>query len=138
MELGYLKILFTLSLAMLGWFVTHKLNSERDFNNKKREQIISYLIDAYLDLEDVCHRHDSDLIERFTKLESALAKIQLFGTEEQINMAHQIVDSIAKEPTNTDPLLRNLRSGLRKELKLPDTETDIAFCRWGKLPPKKS
>lgn len=133
-KIEYLKIIATIIIALFGWWITHRLNTERDFKNKKKEMKISYLIEAYMELEDVCHRYEDDIIERFPKLEAALAKIQLFGTESQISLSHEIIDSVQGGIADTDTLLKDLRKELRDELKLEQTQTDIHFFRWGMKP----
>jgi hypothetical protein len=57
------------------------------------------------------------LYEVGTELELAIADVQLLGSEEQIKMAHKIVDVLKDGGTaDLDPLLASLRDSLRVEL----------------------
>ena len=137
MDITYFKIFFAVAASMVGWIVTHHFNAYRDHQNKKREMQLSYLIEAYMSIEDVCNRHGPDLTTRFKKLESSLSSVQLFGTESQIKMASSIALKIAKmENTEITPLLKDLRKELRKELKLQETNLNIVHFRYGHLPPE--
>lgn len=100
MEITYLKIIFTVLVTMIGWYFTHYFNSKRDHKNKIRETKMTYWIEAYLALENVCNRHEEDLISRFTKLEDALAKIQLLGSDEEILMAKKVIVDIVENKKN--------------------------------------
>jgi hypothetical protein len=62
-------------------------------------------------------------------LESALADIQLLGSRDQVQLAHEFAVSMAKDQTaSLDPLIANIRSELRHELGLdPLTNTIVVF-----------
>jgi len=135
MEITYLKIIFTVLVTMIGWYITHYFNSKRDHKNKIRETKMTYLIEAYLALENVCNRYEEDLIKRFPKLEDALAKIQLFGSDEQILMAKKVIIAIGEnKKTDVEELLQDIREKLRKEIGLSKTTEEIRYLRYGKLP----
>lgn len=135
MEFTYLKIIFTVMITMIGWYITHWFNSKRDHKNKIRETKMTYWIEAYLALENVCSRYEEDLISRFTKLEDALAKIQLLGSDEQILMAKKVIDAMDKDKkADVEELLQDIRAKLRKEIGLSKTTEQIAYLRFGKLP----
>ena len=137
MDISYFKILFTVCITMLGWVVTHRFNSNRDHENRKREVRINYLTEAYFLLEDICGRHGKDFIERLPKLEKAVAKIQLFGTYKQRTMAEKLAFSVADmKNTSIDPLIQNLRKMLRDELDLPDANEILTHLRYGEMPTK--
>ncbi|HKP04352.1 MAG TPA: hypothetical protein VJU77_13450 [Chthoniobacterales bacterium] len=63
-------LLITTALAVGGWIVGHVLAARRDRANKRREQLIGYLIEAYRRLESSAHRRDQLDASKF---ESAVA-----------------------------------------------------------------
>ena len=135
MDISYFKIIFTVLITMFGWFVTHRFNSDRDHDNKKREVRINYLTEAYFLLEDVFCRHGKDIIDRLPKLEKAIATIQLLGTDKQRNMAKKLAFSVAnKQDADIEPLIQNLRKMLRDELDLPDANETVTYLRYGESP----
>ena len=94
MELGYLKILVTIFLAVVGWYIGHYFTTKRDVKNKQRELVTEHLIHAYrIITTEVSHRKESE--ERNIKLENLLSDIQLFGSDEQIALANKLADDVA-------------------------------------------
>jgi len=110
-------LLVTTLVAIVGWFVAHRLAAGRDRANKRRELRVSFLIDAYRRLEFASHREpDSETVKA---LESALADIQLMGSPDQVAMISDYLNALNSNPTtDPGPLLESLRKDLRKELKL--------------------
>ncbi|SRR5258706_1744801 len=109
-------LLITTAVAIGGWFIGHVLATRRDRTNKKREQRIGYLIEAYRRLESCAHRRNQlDIV----KLESAVADIQLFGTARQVELVQAFASEIAKGgDAFMDEMLQDLRRDLRAELNL--------------------
>lgn len=122
------------SLAILGTlfslYKTHTLNRERDYENKKKEIRIMYLIDAYRKIEDASNRENGSL--RILNLESAIADIQLFGDIKHIALSRQVAKEIEEEGhCNNLALLEQLRDDLREELGLqPLPPNDWHFLRF--------
>jgi len=115
-----IPLLITTCVAVLGWLVGHALNAKRDLQNKRREIRVQYLIEAYRRLEAAGSRgpiHETKFGEGF---ESAIADIQLFGTEDQAQMAKEMVLAITSHRTDASSghLLMSLRDSLRHELNL--------------------
>src|SRR5579872_6080783 len=109
-------MLVTILVAIGGWIAGHTLSARRDRLNKRREQRIGYLIEAYRRLESCARRGDK---LDFSKLESAIADIQLFGTAKQVELVQSFaIEFAAKGETTMDELLQDLRRDLRDELKL--------------------
>lgn len=123
-----LPLLITTFVAILGWYIAHRLNVFRDRANKKRDLQIQYLIGAYRHLENSSNRpknYDNNAV-----LESAIADIQLFGTAEQVKLAEKFAFDIAQNShASTDELLINLRAELRKELGLEEVKPQIVYLR---------
>ena len=115
-----IPLLITTGVAVLGWLVGHALNAKRDIKNKRREIQVQYLVEAYRRLEAGTCRgpiHETEFGKGF---ESAIADIQLLGTEDQAQMAKELAVAIAsrREDTSAGPLLMSLRNSLRHELNL--------------------
>jgi hypothetical protein len=126
-------LLVTATVAVGGWFIGHALSARRDKNNKKREQRIVYLIEAYRRLATCAHRGNSLDV---ATLETAVTDIQLFGSKRQVALVQSFVSSFAKSGgASMDELLEDLRSDLRAELKLEKVPNGTMHVRF--VPDKK-
>lgn len=123
-------------IVFIGWLVVHELSAKRDKSNKKREIRINYIISAYRSLADCSKRKPSS--EYFRKMESAMADIQLFGDEQQIEMAKKFMNEYEENSKKTDkeffeipldPLLNDLRNNLRREMDLSDAKGNVQWFR---------
>lgn len=123
-----LPLLVTVLVALIGWLVVHWLNTCRDQANKRRELRVQHLLASYLDLLDAAWHQKLRKQEETVKLiADACARIQLFGNETQITMAAQCIKDYADGTAPVLPLLNNLRSDLRRELKLPQTNQELQW-----------
>jgi hypothetical protein len=114
-------------IAILSWFVAHRLTASRDRENKRREQRIGYLIEAYRRLELCAHRGNH---LEFSKIESAVADIQLFGTTQQVKLVQTLTSEFASGGSaSMDALLQDLRRDLRAELMLEVVPDKILHIR---------
>ena len=140
---GYLKdpkqfipLGLTAIIAIAGWFIVHDLSVQRDINNKLRDLRIEYLINAYSRLANASMRMPEPGSQYFRDMESAMADIQLFGTQSQIEQAKHFMDEFQKTgKASMDTLLNNLRNDLRKEMKLSDIKTNVKWFRPEGSPP---
>lgn len=115
-------------VAVVSWFVGHRLSVRKDLATKRRELRVQYLIEAYRRLEGAAHRSDA---ERLKDFESAVADIQLFGSGRQVQLVHKLVADIAKDGFATfNPLLELLRTELRHELGMRPESTDVKILRF--------
>jgi len=115
-------------VAILGWYVAHRLSTERDVANDRRKLRVQYLIEAYRRLEFVSNRPVTP--ELAPEFEKAVADIQLFGSPRQVQLAREFASGFAKNGTHPlDPLLNELRDDLRTELKLEPVPTGIIYLR---------
>lgn len=122
-----------LAINIVGWFFLHFLSKRRDFKNKKKEIRINYLIKAWRLLEDASNRSNND---KNQNIESAIADIQLLGTQKQIVLAQKIATEISTNGTGyTLDILTELRADLRKELGLEKVE-NFKFLRFSYDKPK--
>lgn len=115
-------------VVMVGWWVVHAFNSRRDRSNKKRELLISYLIEAYRRLEHAAFAKEPE--NHKENVESAIADIQLFGSVRQVRLAQDFANKMAADGTaGLDHLLEELRVDLRKELNLEDAGKQLIIFR---------
>ena len=115
-----IPLLTTTLVAVAGWLVGHALNARRDRRNKRREIRVQYLVEAYRNLESGTCRGAIHGTEFAAPFESAIADIQLLGTNAQAQMAKELAGAIAAKQENVSagPLLMSLRDALREELDL--------------------
>ncbi|MBI4811690.1 MAG: hypothetical protein HY800_09685 [Ignavibacteriales bacterium] len=85
------EVIISAVVIVVGWFIGHRLSSKRDRSNKRRDLRVSYLIEAWRNLENCTNRNDLDTA---SILEKAIADINLFGSDRQIELAQQLVIKI--------------------------------------------
>jgi hypothetical protein len=103
--------------AILGGLLVHFATRRRDAENERRRQRVDYLISAYRTLTHTAQRELSP--ERATAFEDALSDVVLFGNAEQIRLAGNTIESLAKGgEAPVDDLLVSFRTALRRELDL--------------------
>jgi len=125
--MDYLKIIVSVVIAIIGWIVAHYFTSKREVLNKKREIRVAFLIKTYQKLENAIQRSPTEV---GPDLESVVGDIQLFGSNKQILLAKEIANDIANNGSaDLEGLLKSLRTDLRVELQLPDTNEGIQFLR---------
>ena len=125
---GFAQILIPALVALAVALLTHFFTSARDKSNKRREQRINYLVGAFRALAKASNH--PRLHEVAPDLEQAIADIQLFGTQEQVRLAHEFVDALASQGSaSLDPLLLSVRNGLRSELGAPSIKSNIMWLR---------
>lgn len=130
MWLGYIKIFTTVLLAAAGWIVAHHFTSRKSRNDKKRDWSIDYLTNAYRFLTTEIAQKDISN-EGWGKLEVVIADIQLFGSAEQVGLAKELADSIAKGGKfELDALINSLRKDLRKQLGFKAVSGNVKWFRY--------
>jgi len=83
--LDIIKFTGTALIAVISWVIGHYFNSKRDQTNKRRDLTNQHLINAYRILtNEIVQRPQTK--ESDQKLELIIAEIQLFGSNEQIEM----------------------------------------------------
>ncbi|OLD25844.1 MAG: hypothetical protein AUJ04_06950 [Acidobacteria bacterium 13_1_40CM_3_55_6] len=128
----FLPLAVTASLTIIGWFIAHQLAAWRDRANKRREQRLLYLIDAYRRLSKAVHHPRP--YEVADEIQSAVADIQLFGSKNQILRIQQFVKELsANHEACLDRMMNSLRDDLRKELKLLPVQDQILWLRIERL-----
>ena len=125
-----LKWTLPVLVAVLGWFAAHQFNVYRDRQNKRRDLRIQYLLEAYRRLEGVANRSKKSE-EQALAFESAIADIQLLGSNEQIAALIRYIQRFtASEGAQVDEVLELLRADLRRELSLPVTKEKALVFRF--------
>jgi hypothetical protein len=120
----------TVFLALSGWWFSYWLAVRKDRLAKKRDLRTQYLLDAYRRLESASNRIMSSEDER--ALESAIADIQLLGSDAQVRLATEFAQKFASEKSATlDQVLESLRRDLRKELNLGAASERVVHLRIG-------
>jgi len=121
-----------LLLALGGYWVVHSFNSTRDFNLKKREIKLTYLIETFDNIAMGLYRESDDpqvgkYVENF---ERAVSRVQLLGTKEEIEIACKLAG--AKNKVDWNILLEKLRESLRSELGVK--AKDLSFIGHLRMP----
>ncbi|WP_433228633.1 hypothetical protein [Actinomadura formosensis] len=121
-----LAIASSILIAVAGWLVSQWQARQAI----KRNMYIDYLLKAYRRLDDAANRPLEQGSRR--DIESAISDIGLLGSPSQVELAKQIADTWAASG-NTDllPLLADLRTSLRKELRLESARTPYFALRLG-------
>ena len=122
------QLLVTAVVAFSGAWLAHAFTASRDRKNKRRDQRISFLIDAYRRLESVSNRPE---LANLQPIESAVADIQLFGSPNQVRLAQALATEFAtNKSTSLDAILTELRRDLRAELQLESVADKLLFLRY--------
>lgn len=115
LTIEFAQIIIPALVAFAVVALTHIFTVRRETAIRRREQRIGYLIAAYRGLSKA--NNHPRLWEVADDLEQAISDIQLFGTPEQIRLAQDFGERLAKAQTaELDPLLTELRNSLRKEV----------------------
>lgn len=129
-EIKAISLMASILLAVASWWVVSYLNSSRDRKNKKRELVVTHLVDAYRVLTQEIGRRETTP-ESMTKFENLMTEIQLFGSREQVEMAKKISKETAENGVSEiDPLIEVLRSNLRRELNLEELDEPTIWLRF--------
>jgi hypothetical protein len=119
------QLLVTAVVAFSGAWLAHILAGSRDRKNKRRDQRIAFLIEAYRRLEFVANRQS---INDCKPIESAIADIQLFGSPSQVRLAQEfVIEFAANQSAPLDTILSELRKDLRAEISLRQFRKNCYF-----------
>ena len=123
-------------ITIIGWFILSQLQSYQDRVNKIRDLKTSYLIESYHKLAMAANRDSTQFGDYVKDIESAVASIQLFGSEKEIEIIttnFSFNNSTPQNPLNWkiefDPILNELRNSLRKELNLDSIKKNVYYIR---------
>jgi len=134
-----IPLLVTTAVAIGGWYGVNHFAAKRDRANKQRDLRIEYLISAYSKLANASWRDPKVGSRYFKDMETAMADIQLFGTDSHIKKANEIMDEFQRTGYGTlNKLLRELRDDLRQEMNLSKIEGDVQWFRPEGVPKPRS
>lgn len=126
----FIPLFLTMAIAFVGWHTVDNLAAKRDRANKQRDLRIEYLISAYSKLANASWRDPKPKSQYFADMETAMADIQLFGTDSQIENAKTMMNEFQKTGSSSlNELLRDLRNDLRREMDLPEIEGKVQWFR---------
>lgn len=126
----FCPLLITTLVVIIGWYIVHFFTAKRDQENKKREIRVRYLIEAFQLLANASQRKPEPNSQYFHDMESAVADIQLLGTESQVENLNVFLNEFASEGIGSlDGLLSDLRDDLRYELKLTEIVEKVRWFR---------
>lgn len=134
----FLPSIITVLVALGGWIAVHGLTARRDRNNKRREFITQYLIEAYRRLERVAGREQDNRIHNAVAfvidVETSIADIQLFGTRKQVELVQKFAIEFNRSfrtpgGVSIEELLEDLRRELRNELNLQPVPDSLIHLR---------
>jgi hypothetical protein len=115
------KILIPASIAsivaVVGWVIGHRFNSERDLKNNQRQLRLKYLIEAYDTFLEL--GGNVDILGNYRAVEKSVHDLQLFGTPEHIRLCKKFVDDVTTDgKANHNELVIAIRNFIRDELGL--------------------
>lgn len=134
----FLPSIIAVLVALVGWVIVHTLNGRRDRNNKRRELITQYLVEAYRRLErSTGHGKNNgvhDAVSFVVDVETSIADIQLFGTPKQVELVRNFAIEFNRsfrtpEGVSIQELLEDLRRELRRELNLEPVPDSLIHLR---------
>lgn len=122
--------LVTVGVALVGWFVVHRLTAWRDRVTHNRKVRTDFLVKAFQNLANSANRPPAPAAQHFRDMESAIADIQLFGSKAQVELVESFTkDFEATKQASLDPLLNSLRKDLRKELGYEQLASNVRWFR---------
>lgn len=115
------KILIPASIAsivaIVGWIIGHRFNSERDLKNNQRQLRLKYLIEAYDTFLEL--GRNVDILGNHKAVEKSVHDLQLFVTPEHIKLCKKFVEDITRDgKANHTELVVAIRNFIRHELGL--------------------
>jgi len=130
------SIVLSLASAIIGGLVVaianHWMTQSRENRKAKADISLKYRVEAWRKVDSI-HGLDKDL----TCLESAVADVLLFGTDEEIELAKKVAQTAGRKgTTDTTELLVVLRKNIRSDLGLSATATHHFWFRadYGRKP----
>jgi hypothetical protein len=120
-------VVLTIIASALMFWLSSRNSAVSQKQEHRRRLAINHLVESYRKLEAACNRPQNS--PQFKELESALANIQLFGSTQQIALAHEFMENFSPSGGNLEALLNQLRDELREEIELDATKSKMKFFR---------
>ncbi len=119
--------------AFIGGFFVHFLATRRDRDSKRRELVTKHLIELWrkIDSQNTVANNAVGAPEHDPSgWAQIVGDIQLFGSEEQVELTHKFANGYANQNTSdTTELLESLKHGLRNELGLSKLKQNYFWFR---------
>ena len=133
----FLKIIFTVIIAAVGWMVAHHFTSKRDTKNSRRMIRIEALSSCYkifaragIDGVLVTKGDDGKVINKAIPVEDAVALVHLYGSQEQSDLASEYANQVGQTQNgDSTKLVNSLRRDIRRMLGEPDLSHDPTYLR---------
>jgi hypothetical protein len=123
-------------IVIAGWFLAHWLTERRERQSARRDAIVKALESAYLRLATSANGEKALSESQLDNLEMFVSEIQLYGSPRQIDLMQDLVNAFLSKTPGTlvsfDPLLKQLRDDLRRELELGHREGPVWWLRFGR------
>ena len=134
--LEYIKILFAVFIAALGWIAAHYFTAKRDLHNSRRLARIEALSNCYkifirsgID-GSLIKQRGSEVIDKAGDIEDAILLIHLYGSQEQSELANQYVNDMSNnQNADSTKLVDSLRKDIRKMLGEQDLISKPSYLR---------
>lgn len=118
-----LGVIIASLIAIISWYIVHKLTSKRDLANARRAARIKELSDSYRSLVRCAikglHTVDEDKIDRKVadEVENAILTIHLYGSTSQSELASKYSQEMAElGKSDFTELVESLRKDIRNQL----------------------
>jgi hypothetical protein len=116
--------------AIIAGYLAHLFSARRDRENKRREQITHYLLEAFLLISRSINGRVSE--DSDTEIQKAIDLIQIFGNNSQIKLAKEFSEELASAgDADVYPLLHEIRNDLRKQLEMPIVTDKMTWITLG-------
>ena len=136
MNVDILKISLSALIAISGWWIGHYLSWLLDRKQKLRDTRVTYLQGVLQDLIRLrSYANVLSIDEVAALLVGVLSSIELYGTDKQINLFHEILASVTIKGGQfglSETLIDNLRDDLRSEIKLDSVDGSVTYLDFGK------
>ncbi len=143
-KLGMWMQVLTLAAVVLGTIGGWIVNGRLQHAEKRRDVRVELLLSAYRRLDAVANRPPPSGQEALD-FEAAISDVMLAGSRRQVDLAEEFSHSFAAASAGDDsgggdlkPLLEDLRSDLRSELKLGEVPPRSVWLRIGNAGPSGS
>ena len=134
--LEYIKILFAVFIAALGWIAAHYFTAKRDLNNSRRLARIEALSSCYKIFVrsgingSLIQNRGTEVIDIGENIEDAILMIHLYGSQEQSELANQYVNDMStNQNADSTKLVDSLRKDIRGMLGEQDLTSKPSFLK---------
>ena len=134
--LEYIKILFAVFIAALGWIAAHYFTAKRDLNNSRRLARIEALSSCYKIFVrsgingSLIQNRGTQVIDIGENIEDAILMIHLYGSQEQSELANQYVNDMStNQNADSTKLVDSLRKDIRGMLGEQDLTSKPSFLK---------